>query len=134
MKLAALVVMLASMAWAQRGPAGGYRGGAIHSGGRTGFTMPPPAPHPAHVGRTVIVPYPVYYTGGYYGYDPSLPLATQSAPAYDADPNGYSAGYAGQSPVVVINQGFRPDLSNVDAPPPESNVRIYDATPAPRDP
>jgi hypothetical protein len=134
MKLAGIALLLAGMALAQRGPGGapmGTRGGSPgFTGGRSRFVAPPLAAHPSH-GRTVIVPYPVYYGYGYYGYDPSIPLAAQSAPAYDADPNNYAQG---QSPVVVINQNFRPDAGNgvmrdySDAPLPESNLRTYDAT------
>jgi hypothetical protein len=128
MKLAAIVLLLAGTALAQRGP-----NGAHAVGGRSRYVAPPLASHPAH-GRAVIVPYPVYYGYGYYGYDPSIPLAAQSAPAYDADPNSYTSGYGSQSPVVVINQGFRPDSANgvmhdySDTPLPDSpSVHIYDA-------
>jgi hypothetical protein len=124
MKLAAIVLLLVGTALAQRGPAGA-RGGTIRSGGRTRFVAPPPVAHPAH-GRAVIVPYPVYYGygyAGYYGYDPSVAVAAQSAPAYDTDPNGYADG--GQSPVVVINQNFRPDSGN-------GVLRDYSDTPLPQ--
>ncbi|HLX41880.1 MAG TPA: hypothetical protein VKR43_00525 [Bryobacteraceae bacterium] len=85
------------------------------------FFAPPPPAHPAHTG-TVIVPYPVYY-GGYYGYDPSAGYV-QSAPGYSADPSNYASPT--QAPVVVINQGYRPetanpvirDYSNADLPDP----------------
>lgn len=135
MKLAAFVLLLAGTALAQRGTGGG----AHYVGGRARYVAPPVTAHPAHA-RTAIVPYPVYYGYGYYGYDPSIPLAAQSAPAYDADPNNYSAGYNSQSPVVVINQNFRPDTANgamydySDTPLPESTVHIYDATTGSRDP
>jgi hypothetical protein len=60
---------------------------------------PPALVHPSHQ-RSIIVPVPVYY-GGYY-YDPSGGgYAQQPAPAYE-DPNSYT-----QSPVVILNQGFR---------------------------
>jgi hypothetical protein len=127
MKLAAIILLVAGTALAQRGP-----GGAHAVGGRGRYVAPPLASHPAH-GRTVIVPYPVYYGGGYYGYDPSVPVASQSAPAYDSDPNSYAGGYGTQSPVVVINQNFRPDSANglmhdySDTPLPESPVHVYDA-------
>lgn len=125
MKLTAIALVLAGMALAQRGP-GGAHSGPIYSGGRSRFVTPPLAAHPSH-GRTVIVPYPVYYGFGYYGYDPSVPLAAQSAPAYDA-----TGGAGSQSPVVVVNQNFRPDSDYYDAPPPPvSNVHVYDAGPVP---
>jgi hypothetical protein len=136
MKLAAIVLVLAGTALAQRGP-GGAHTGAVRSGGRTRFVSPPLVSHPVHT-RTAIVPYPVYYGYGYYGYygyDPSVPVASQSAPAYDTDPNAYAD--ASQSPVVVINQGFRPDSGNgvmrdySDTPLPES---AYGPPPPPRDP
>jgi hypothetical protein len=99
-----------------RVPNGGF-GSVLHPGtggppGR-GFAprnfIPPPAAHPAHGsplhGQTVIVPYPVYYGGTYY--DPSAGYANQPAPAYD-DPGSYSAP-SSQPPVVIMNQGFRPE-------------------------
>jgi hypothetical protein len=73
------------------------------------YFAPPPPVHPVHSG-TVIVPYPVYYGGGYYGYDPSVGYAQQSAPGYSADPSNYAM--PNQAPVVVINQGYRPDTAN----------------------
>jgi hypothetical protein len=69
--------------------------------------VPPVVQHPNH-GGTVIVPYPVYY-GGYYGYDPSAGYV-QSAPGYSADPDNYAA--PSQTPVVIINQNYRPDTAN----------------------
>jgi hypothetical protein len=81
---------------------------------------PPPVAHPAH-GRTVIVPYPVYY-GGYYS-DPSM----YSAQALQGDAGSYAA--PSQSPVVIINQSFRPDTANpvirdyTDVPPPGAAVQ-----------
>jgi len=78
----------------------------------------------------VIVPYPVFY-GGYY-YDPSIGATQQPAPAYGyGDPNAYSYGYAGddpgapsQSPVVIMNQSYRPDTVN-------PVMRDYSNTPLP---
>ena len=104
MKLAAIVLLVAGTALAQRGHAGAH---AV--GGRSRYVAPPLASHPVHA-RSVIVPYPVYYGYGYYGYDPSIPLDAQSAPAYDADPNSYASGYGSQSPspVVVINAELPP--------------------------
>ena len=99
-----------------RVPNGGF-GSVLHpgTGGPPGHGfaprnfIPPPAAHPAHGsplhGRTVIVPYPVYYGGTYY--DPSAGYANQPAPAYD-DPGSYSAP-SPQPPVVIMNQGFRPE-------------------------
>lgn len=71
--------------------------------------VPPPAHHPVH-GGTVIVPYPVFYGGGYYGYDPSAGYTQSSAPGYSADPNNYAA--PSQAPIVIINEGYRPDTPN----------------------
>jgi len=127
MKLVALALLMTATAFAQRG-AGGRVGGY----GRV-RSVPPPVAHPVH-STAVVVPYPVYYVGGYYGYDPSVPLASQSAPAYDADPYASSAS---QSPVVVLNQNFRPDASAPyydTPPPPDSAIHSYDAAPAPREP
>lgn len=90
--------------------------------------VPPTIAHPGHQ-RAVIVPYPVYYGGYYYGYDAPPP----ATPVNEFDPNNYNPDY-GPSPVVIINQNFRPDTanpvikdySNVPLPPayqpePESN-------------
>lgn len=119
MKLASMALFLAAMAFAQHG---GHGGGAGFAGNRGRFIVPPPVAHPAHIAGAVIVPYPVFYTGGYYGYDPSVPLGSQSAPAYDATANGYPGG--GQSPVVVINQGFVPDTAS-------PSLQNYSDTPLP---
>lgn len=93
---------------------------------RGAFANPLPANHPGH-GRTTIVPYPVFYTGGYgYGYDPNA---------------GYPAGYSeppaintGPTPAVIINQSFVPQQVNPQvreynpndtAPDQQSNMRLY---------
>jgi hypothetical protein len=83
-------------------------GGPPVSRSGTRYFVPPPAAHPVHSG-TVIVPYPVYYGPGYYGYDPSAGYA-QSAPGYSADPNNYAT--PSQPPVVIINQGYVPETAN----------------------
>jgi hypothetical protein len=80
------------------GPNFGGRGPAPVAG-RNVFPNPFPANHPQH-GRTVIVPYPVYY-GGYSGYQ-----GNDAAPAYQ-DP-GAAAAYSNAPPSVVINQNFVP--------------------------
>jgi len=97
--------------------------------GRNIFPNPIPANHPHH-GRTVIVPYPVFY-GGYpgYGYD------TPPQQGYE-DPNAgenNNSGYNDAPPPVVINQNFVPQPTNPvmreyspDAPPP-SGMRMYEA-------
>ena len=64
MKLAAIVLLLAGTALAQRGPGGARWRDPL--GGRLRFVSPPLASHPVHA-RTAIVPYPVYYGYGYYG-------------------------------------------------------------------
>lgn len=98
---------------------------------------PPPIAHGNHQ-RGVIIPYPVYYGGYYYGYDaPAAP-----APEYGYDPNAYAydPNAAGQpSPVVIINQNFRPetatpvihDYSNVQLPPPANQPQDQSANQAP---
>jgi hypothetical protein len=70
--------------------------------GANGFGNPAPAaPHPGHSGPALI-PYPVYFGGGnYVQYDP--PQA-QLAKNYVANPQQQDA-----SPVVIVNQYFRPD-------------------------
>jgi hypothetical protein len=79
----------------------------------------PPAPaHPSHA-RSIVVPYPVYYGGGYFPYDAPPPLE-----AADVPPDYGQGGYQQQSPVVIINQNFRPDVVN-------PVVRDYSNTPLP---
>jgi hypothetical protein len=103
-----------------------YGPGAGPIAGRNIFPNPIAARHPQH-GRTVIVPYPVYY-GGYAG-NPGYDTSQQGY----ADPNG--AGYNDAPPGVVINQNFVPQQSNPvmreylpDAPPnPASGMRMYEA-------
>jgi hypothetical protein len=67
---------------------------------------PPPAARGVHShhggGRTVVVPYPVY-VGGYY----------DAPPAYAPPPaDSYNDSEAAPSPIVIINQNFRPDTAN----------------------
>lgn len=115
-----LVALLATAcgAFAQRsgGGHGGFRGG---SGGHYG--TPPRVAH-VHSGTT-LVPYPVFYGGYSYYYDPSPygnGYSDQPAPGYDSgydpsygDPDPGAANAApGQPPVVIINQNFRPDTAN----------------------
>jgi hypothetical protein len=86
-------------------PGTGAPAAVRNTGPRGGFgfiPQPPPAPHPTGHGRTVIVPYPVYYGGDYYPYD--APPAVQAGPDYEQ--------YAQQSPLVIMNQSFRPDTAN----------------------
>lgn len=130
MKLAAIGFLAAVIALGQRGPSMGRGGGVLYpgtraprgSGGR--FLTPPPPAHPAH-GYGVLVPIPVYYGAGYYGYDPSIPIGAQSAPAYDADAASYASPT--QSPVVVINQSYGQDYQDAE-PPPEPTIHTFDAT------
>jgi hypothetical protein len=120
MKTVLITLVAVSSAFAQHaGPAGFGRASSgarpLRNGGPTRFVTPPPVAHPVH-GATVIVPYPVFY-GGYY-YDPTLGAAQQPAPGYGYnDPNSYAYGYSdngapSQSPVVIMNQSFRPDAVN----------------------
>ena len=85
----------------------------------------PQVAHPHH-GRTVVIPYPVFY--GDFGYD-TPPQTYAPAAGYEND-----AGYApaSQPPVVIINKNFRPDTVNPvmrdysETPLPESTMRRYD--------
>ena len=88
-------------------------------GGRGTLYIPPVASHPSHA-RTVVVPYPVYYGGGYYPYDAPQALAAQDVPP-DYGQNGYPQQ---QSPVVILNQSYQPDVVN-------PVVRDYSNTPLP---
>jgi hypothetical protein len=82
---------------------------AQHRGGSPAPPAPRAYPHPApppvsrgyypHYPRTVIVPYPVFYGGGYSGYAPG-PLSSDY-------------GYAEQpAPPAVVNPNFQPDAAN----------------------
>jgi len=84
-------------------PAIGGRG-TFTGGGRNFVGAPIPAQHPQH-GRTVIVPYPVYYggyAGGYPGYDSPQPY----------EPGQQVAPDVNSAPSVVINQNFIPPQAN----------------------
>jgi len=100
-------------------PPGGFTGPYFNfSGQRPVSAAPVAAAHPQHR-RTVVVPYPVYYGGG-YGYGPGN--------GYDPS-SGYANGYGDQAPPavngnaapsVVINQNFVPPQAN-------PSVRDYDS-------
>jgi hypothetical protein len=116
-------------------PPGGINGPNFRYGGGVGrpvFANPFQQNHPQH-GRTVIVPYPVFYGGG-YGY----------GSGYGSDPNAaYAPGYAdqappvinsGEAPSVVINQNFIPQQvspqvreynPNDPATDPQAGMRLY---------
>ncbi|HEV2690027.1 MAG TPA: hypothetical protein VGV35_15820 [Bryobacteraceae bacterium] len=110
-------------------PPGGVAGSghtAAPIAGRNIFPNPIPARHPQH-SRTVIVPYPVFYGGGYAGN-----------PAYDAPPAYGDQGAPAENdapPPVVINQGYVPPQANptvreyVPDQPQEqpSGMRMYEA-------
>ncbi len=141
MRLGLFALLAAGSLLAQRPTAGGFgsvlypgtggppnarpsNGSGVAAGGFRHFAPPPPAVrHPQH-GRTVIVPYPVYYGGGYYSGYPSN-YAPQEAPqaAYPTGPSDSSYQQT-QPPVVIINQYFRPDAVN-------PQVRDYSNVPLP---
>jgi len=108
--------------------------------GGPAYIAPPLVPHPVNHGVAVLVPYPVYYGGGYYGYDaPPAPYAG----GYYFDPSGARQ----DAPAVIINQGYVPetinpsfqDYSNAQLPPailrrsdlPPSEVPTDDSQAAP---
>lgn len=78
------------------------------------FGSPVNAPrfaHPAGHARTVIVPYPVFVGGGYYGgYSPGYAPDAYTAPPPPQDDSMYWNPNA--APSVVINQTFVPDRAN----------------------
>jgi hypothetical protein len=140
MKLALMLLVAGSCAWAQHGGAGGgHAGGGGHSGPSRGsrssrggqrYLAPPPVSHGGH-GRGAIVPYPVFY-GSYYFCDPAYCGPTgsgdENAPApadnYSDDSGAYGA--PGEPPVVLVNPNYQPetahgvmhDYSNANLPPP----------------
>jgi len=80
--------------------------------GRTyGYPVNPPRySHPGNHGRGVIVPYPVFIGGGYYGgYAPDAYAVPPAAPPVPQEEPMY---YPNQAPSVVINQTFVPDRAN----------------------
>jgi len=111
----------------------GTGGPVLVRGGRPGgYVAPPVVSHPQNHGRAVIVPYPVFYGTGYYGYDaPPAPYAG----GYYVDPYGGRQ----DAPAVIVNQGFVPDTanpsfqdySNAQLPPP--TLRRYDNGAPPAD-
>jgi len=143
MKLGWFALMAGSCAWAQHpgnvlypgtgtppppgfgsvlhpGTGGPPRSG-VGRGPRQGF-LPPAVNHPVH-GRGEIVAYPVFY-GGYYSYDPSTGYQGP-APAANDNYVDDSGGAPAQSPVVIMNQSFRPDQVNPvlrDYVPPDAAV------------
>ena len=104
---------------------------------RGGSPAPPAArayPHPApppvsrpyypHYPRTVIVPYPIFYGGGYSGYAPG--------------PLGSDYGYSEQpAPVAAVNPNYQPDsatqamidFSNVPAAQATDDTQLKDDQP-----
>jgi len=135
MKLIAVVLLIAGSLWAQRAtsPTGFGRlanpGGAVPTTGGAGFgrlvypgtgapavagtrarpgsagisVAPPPAVGHGSHSTPVIVPYPVFYGGGYYDYEaPPAQMANYPQPGDQMQ----------SSPVVIINQYFRPDTAN----------------------
>lgn len=86
---------------------------------------PPPA-HSQH-NRTVIVPVPVYYP---VGVAPEA-YAQQPAPSYDYGLADSSQGQ-GQSPVVILNQGYAPDNSYGYQPQRDYSSVAYEPAPEPR--
>lgn len=71
----------------------------------------PSIPHQAH-GRYSIAPYPVLYGGYYSGYDAPPVAGTPAASGYYDQNYGYGPDGVPQSPVVIINQNFQPDVAN----------------------
>jgi hypothetical protein len=113
-------------------PPGGITGpnfsGRFGGAGRPVLANPFPTSHPQHQ-RTTIVPYPVFYGGGYgYGYGSDSNAAY--APGYaDQAPPVINSGAA---PSVVINQNFIPQQVNPqvreygnDTPDQQSGLRLY---------
>jgi hypothetical protein len=83
--------------------------------GTSALGITPPVNHGNHSGA-VIVPYPVFYGGGFYDYE--APPAEMGAYAQPGD-------QAQASPVVIINQYFQPDTPN-------PVVRDYSNVPLPQ--
>jgi hypothetical protein len=136
----ALLLVAASMAWAQRAPSptGFGRlsnpGGVVGTTGGAGFgrmiypgtgapavarnpripgaplVAVPPRVPHSLHGNAIAVPYPVFYGGSYYDYD--APPAPYSQTGYQVPDYGNGYDQTTQPPVVIINQYFRPDTAN----------------------
>jgi hypothetical protein len=100
-----------------------------------GGNVAPRISHPSH-GNRIIVPYPVFlngYGGGYY----------DSPAPYNQEPMPQVSQPGGTPPVVIINQGYRPETAQpvmrdyADAQLPEPGLQTYQAPihapPDPRD-
>lgn len=111
-------------------PPANYKGGYYPTAyaGHTGSYAGTRSGRQGHV-RTVVVPYPLYVGGGYYGgYAPDQ-YATpppQDDPTQYVNPNG--------PPSVIINPGYVPDHANpvvreygpdMQAPPDQSGMTLY---------
>jgi hypothetical protein len=71
----------------------------------------------------ILIPYPVYYTGGFYNYDtpaanllnypdpPGYRTTSSSANPYPNQNGGYQEQAQSPSPVVIINQYFTPEAT-----------------------
>jgi hypothetical protein len=121
MRSAILLFAVGALAFGPGASGAGRVSGSGPSGGRsvatpvrgTGFRgMRPPAARPVVPGnavgvRTILAPYPVFFGGGYYPYG-GQPLLEGG----DAQPDYGPAGYSQQSPTVIINRDFKPDVVN----------------------
>jgi len=87
----------------------------------------PPIQHQPH-SRNSLAYYPVIYGGYYSGYDAPPVAGSPGAEGYYDQSYGYEAP---QSPVVIINQNFQPevvnpvirDYSNAQLPPPSDQAQ-----------
>jgi hypothetical protein len=145
-----IVVTLLLVACSAFGQRAGGAGRGFGPGPRGGYAHP-------YRGGVVIVPYPVYAGGYYPGYAaPPVGYGYDSYGAYPPDPGyygdpgngygsstyapgysqGYGPGYADpsqQSPIVIVNPGYRPDnvnpvirdYSNTPLPPAPSGMTVY---------
>jgi hypothetical protein len=125
MRSAILLFALGALAFVQGASSAGHASGGASARG-TGFRGSRPlAPRTAAPGnfvgvRTVLAPYPVFYGGGYYPYG-GQPLLEGT----DVPPDYAQGGYPQQSPVVILNRDFKPDVVN-------PVVRDYSNTPLPQ--
>ena len=115
-----LVAAASAFAQPQSGPIFGTFGKSLPPPNRVAMPpghilAPPPQAHPRHP-RTAIVPVPVYYGGYYMGFEaPQAAYGYGTGYGYDApQQQGYDPGYAdpNQSPIVIVNQNYRPDNVN----------------------
>jgi len=88
-----------------------------------GFT-PPAATHDAHT-RSAVVPFPIFYGGGYYAAFEPPP-----APTRNSDVDYYDLTQ--RAPIVIINQAYRPETIDPESREPSTLAPLAPRQTAPQ--